>query len=100
ALLVRVISQFTAPFRSLPLYDGVIVQEPYRYLAPSSGQAGSPTSYAGTQPIHGATSPAFVAATTESPPQAQLIAPAGAFVVPAGVTALSISIQPVAVPAT
>jgi hypothetical protein len=30
--------------RSLPLYDGVVVVEPYRYLQPTSGQRGDPTS--------------------------------------------------------
>ena len=46
-------------------------------------------------PVTGASSPPFVAATTESPPQAQLIAPAGAFTLPTGVTSLTISIEPV-----
>ncbi len=99
-LTVTVVAQLNAPVPSPPLYDGVIVQEPYRYLAPQSGQAGSPSSYVGTQPVSGAMSPAFVAATTESPPQAQLIAPAGAFVIAAGVPTLDISIQPVAAPAS
>jgi hypothetical protein len=92
-----VVSQLNAPVTSPPLYDGVIVQEPYRYLAPQSGQTGSPSSYVGNQPVRGATSPVFVVATTESPPQAQLIAPGGAFFIAAGVT-LDISIQPVAAP--
>ena len=93
-----VIAQVVAPLGSPPLYDGVVVQEPYRYLAPAAGQAGSPTSYHGTVPVTGAISPPFVGATDESPPQAQLIAEAGAFVLPAGTTSLAVSIEPVAPP--
>lgn len=78
-----------------PLYDGVIVQDPYRYLSPASGQAGSPTSAQASQAVTGGTSPQFVVATSESPPQAQLVAPVGAFVLPAGTTSMSVSIEAV-----
>jgi hypothetical protein len=88
--------QVAAPFRSPPLYDGVVVQDPYRYLAPGPNQPGSPGSGASTTAIQGDTSPRFAVATSESPPQAQLIAPPGAFVVPAGATSLSATIQPIA----
>ena len=90
-------AQLVAPVGSPPLYDGVIVQDPYRYLAPGQGQTGSPTSYRASLPVGGGTSPQFVAATTENPPQAQLIADSGAFVLPAGTTSLTVSIEPVAV---
>ncbi len=80
------LAQLAAPFGSPPLYDGVVVQEPYRYLSPGPGQLGSPTSYRSTLPVTGIASPVFVAATTESPPQAQLIAESGAFVLPPGAT--------------
>lgn len=93
---VIAIAQLTSPLGSPPLYDGVVPQEPYRYLVPGANQAGSPTSYHGSQPVTGTTSPAFVAATTESPPQAQLIAEFDSFVLPAGVTSLTVSIEPVA----
>jgi hypothetical protein len=79
-----------------PLYDGVVVQEPYRYLTPEQGQAGSPTSFHATQGVTGATSPAFVAATAENPPQAQLVAPDGAFILPPATSSLDISIEAVA----
>ena len=92
---VIAIAQFASPLGSPPLYDGVVAQEPYRYLVPKTNQSGPPTSYHGSVPVTGATSPAFVAATTESPPQAQLIAPSGAFVLPTGVTSLTVSIEPV-----
>jgi len=98
-LAVMAIAQRVAPLGSPPLYDGVVVQDPYRYLAPGSGQAGSPTSFTSPVPVDGTTSPQFVGATTENPPQAQLIAPPGAFVLPAGVAALNVSIEPVPAPA-
>jgi len=95
-LAVMAIAQLAAPLGSPPLYDGVVVQEPYRYLAPGSGQAGSPSSFTSPVPVDGTTSPQFVGATTENPPQAQLIASPGAFVIPTGVGALNVSIEPVA----
>lgn len=85
-----------APLASPPLYDGVVLQDPYRYLEPGPGYAGSPTSFRSSPRVDGSKSPQFVAATTESPPQAQLIALPGAFELGAGVTSLTISIEPVA----
>jgi hypothetical protein len=89
--------QVAAPV-GVPLFDGVAVQEPYRYLHPTANQADSPASYAAAPAIDGGVSPQFVAATTESPPQAQLIAQRGAFAVPAGATALEVSISPIEPP--
>jgi hypothetical protein len=97
-LAVMAAAQLLAPPGSPPLYDGVVVREPYRYLVPTQGQVGSPTSYQASLTVGGTTSPQFVAATTESPPQAQLIAQPGAFVVPAGASAMTVSIEPVGAP--
>jgi len=82
--------------RQPPLYDGVVVAEPYRYLAPGPGQAGNPGSINYVKPIENGTSPALGVATSENPPQAQLIAPPGGFVVSTGATLLRISIVPIA----
>lgn len=79
----------------VPLYDGVVVTEPYRYLHPTGQQAGNPTSFETTKEVAGGRSPAFAAPTTESPAQAQLVAQEGAFSLPAGTTALQISVKPV-----
>jgi hypothetical protein len=79
-----------------PLYDGVVPSEPYRYLAPGSGQAGSPTSYAADPAVSNGRSPQITAATSENPPQAQLIALDGTFAVPAGTPSIHVSITPVA----
>lgn len=78
-----------------PLYDGIVPNELYRYLAPLDGQLGSPTSYAGDVSVTGGQSPPITAATSEQPPQAQLIALAGAFAVPSGVTTLHVTITAV-----
>jgi hypothetical protein len=95
--LVAGLAQAVAPV-GVPLYDGVVVQEPYRYLTPSAGQAGDPTSYSAAVPVGFGASPQITAATTENPPQAQLIALDGVFVVPAGVSTLDVAVRPVAPP--
>jgi hypothetical protein len=80
---------------AVPLYDGVPILDPYRYLAPRGSQPGDPTSYAAQKPLDGGSTPAFAAATTEEPPQAQLITGPKAFVPPAGATELNITIDAV-----
>ncbi len=89
--------QVVAPV-GVPLYDGVVVQEPYRYLHPSGGQVGNPTSWSSTSPIEGDILQDIVAATSESPPQAQLIAQNGAFEISPGATSLQVSITPIEAP--
>ena len=79
-----------------PLYDGVVVTEPYRYAAPTSGEPGAPTSYDATTPVSGATNPSIPAATTENPPQAQLIIPPGGIALTPSATAIHVTIEPVA----
>jgi hypothetical protein len=77
----------------VPLYDGVVVAEPYRYLHPTGDQVGDPTSASSTADVSGGGSLAL--ATTEQPPQAQLIAQIAAFQLPPGTTQLEVSITPV-----
>jgi hypothetical protein len=84
--------------RSLPLYDGVVVVEPYRYLQPTSGQRGDPTSASLDLALAGAPPPPIEAATTESPPQAQLIAGPDSLVPPTGSQSLKVSIRAVPPP--
>ncbi len=90
--------QVAAPV-GVPLYDGVVVQEPYRFLHPGPGEAGSPATFSATVPVVGDTSPAVVAATTENPAQAQVIAQKGAFVLTPGATSLLVSVTPIEPPA-
>ena len=96
---IALVAQLASPV-AVPLYDGVGVLEPYRYLTPASGQAGSPSSYSAEKPVQGGVSASFVASTQgENPPQAQLIALPGAFVVTATTTTMKVSIEPVPPPA-
>jgi hypothetical protein len=90
--------QLAAPV-GVPLYDGVVVQEPYRYLHPTGSQAGAPASYDEDDAIEGGASPAFAAATSENPPQVQLIAQTGAFTLSAASTSIHVSIAPIDAPA-
>ena len=79
----------------VPLYDGVVVQEPYRYLHPTGHQLGDPPSFTSMPAVTGSVSPGFAAATSENPTQAQLIVQDGAFELTAGATALQVSVTPV-----
>jgi hypothetical protein len=90
--------QVAAPV-GVPLYDGVVVVEPYRFLHPMEGQAGNPTSYEGSSAVVEGASPVVVAATTEAPPQAQLIAQRDAFELTPGATAVESRIEPIEPPA-
>jgi hypothetical protein len=83
----------------VPLYDGAPVQEPYRFLHPSGDEAGNPTSYSGSKAVSSSLSPIFAAATSEQPPQAQLISQSGAFTLTSGATSLMVTITPIEPPA-
>lgn len=89
--------QVAAPV-GVPLYDGVVVMEPYRYLQPTGDQAGNPTSYREEEPISEGVSPVVTAATAEQPPQAQLIAQRAAFELTPGATSIVAEISPVQPP--
>lgn len=95
--LLALAVQIAAP-AGVPLYDGVVVAEPYRYLHPTGEQAGSPSSYDDSKPVTEAVSPLIAGFTSESPPQAQLIAQADAFQLTTGTTALKVSIEPIEAP--
>jgi hypothetical protein len=86
--------QVAAPVM-VPLYDGVQVAEPYRYLHPSGDQVGNPGEASETQLVLEGVSAVVVAATTEIPPQAQLIAQRDAFVLTPGATSIVASITPI-----
>jgi hypothetical protein len=86
--------QIDAPV-GVPLYDGQPIVETYRYLHPASGQRGDPTSANATKDLAGTTSPVFVIATEEQPPQAQMVVQEDAFELAPGTTQLQVSIVPV-----
>ncbi len=87
--------QRAAPLLEPPLYDGVVVAEPYRWLVPPPGAVGDPTSASATASLEGGKNPLIAVATAESPPQAQIFASRAALVIPDGTTGLVMSIQPV-----
>ncbi len=98
-LAFAALAQFAAPPAKPPLYDGLSVPDPYRYLVPASGQRGDPGSATASAAVKDGRSPAFSVATGEQPPQAQLLAAPGALVLPAGTTDVRIAITPVVTPA-
>ena len=89
--------QVAAPV-GVPLYDGVVVLPPYRYLDPTGDQLGDPPSFSGRFQVAEAFSPTVVAATSEQPPQAQLIAQQDAFDISSDVTDLVVSIMAIPPP--
>jgi hypothetical protein len=96
-ILLIAAAQFVAPVAA-PLFDSLTVLGPYRYLAPTGNQTGGPTSASVTEPLVNGASPGFNAATTESPPQAQLIATPDAFQLVSASTSVSVTIKPVPPP--
>jgi hypothetical protein len=79
-----------------PLFDGVVVADPYRYLSPPPGADGSPSSAAETIDIVDGTSPAFAVFTAETPPQAELLAHGGELSIPTGSRSVKVTINAVA----
>jgi hypothetical protein len=92
-------AQFASPIAGPPLYDGVVVADPYRFLQPAAGQRGGPQPASGTVQVRGGAYPLLAVATPEYPPQAQLLATGGAFdPLPAGTTSITVDIRPVPPP--
>jgi hypothetical protein len=83
------------PSRGVPLYDGVVPVEPYRWLVPPPGQPGGAKGAEDTVAVAGARSPLISIATDEIPPQAQIFVVPGGLTLPAGAASLRLSIQPV-----
>ena len=96
--LAIVALQRVAPLLAPPLYDGVIVIERYRWLVPPPGQPGDPKSASGTVQVKGGASPLIAFATGEQPPQAQIFATSGAFVLPGGTSSIKVSIAAILPP--
>jgi len=72
-----VAAQRLAPISGPPLYDGVVVEDEYKWLSPPAGYQGGAPSAAATVPVQGGQSPNVAVATSEQPPQAQVFAGAG-----------------------
>jgi hypothetical protein len=80
--------------RTAPLFDGVFIEDPYLFVDPPPGAAGDPPSAEATQPVVDGSVPLLAVATTEVPPQAQIIAEADAFAISAGTESVTVSIVP------
>lgn len=98
-LLMMGTAQLVRPVE-VPLFDGVVVVDPYRYLSPPPGGDGSPTSARATLPIEAGKSPSFAVYTSEMPPQAELLAKGGELVVGPGSTSMTLTIDPIPPPAS
>ncbi|MFI5254394.1 MAG: hypothetical protein ACHQ15_02915 [Candidatus Limnocylindrales bacterium] len=94
-LILVAAAQHLAPLPTPPLYDGVVIAEPYRFLVPAAGQAGDPGSASGTEQLENGQSPLTAIATTEQPPQAQIFAISGTLILPPGTTSIKLSIEPI-----
>jgi hypothetical protein len=81
-----------------PLFDGVVVVEPYRYFDPPPGAAGSPASASAILTIDAGKSPGFAVYTSDTPPQAELLAQGGELSIGSGTTAVKVTIEPVPSP--
>lgn len=88
------IAQRLNPIAGPPLYDGVVVTQPYRWLVPPPGGLGGAQGASGSESIQGE-NPVLAIATPEEPPQAQIFAPPGSLVLPPNTTSLRLSITPI-----
>jgi hypothetical protein len=82
--------------RPAPLFDGVFIEDPYLFVDPPPGAPGDPPSADATQPVVDGSVPLLAVATTEVPPQAQIIAEADAFAISAGTESVTATIVPAA----
>jgi hypothetical protein len=90
------LSALSGPAVSRPLYDGVVVAEPYRWLDPPPGLKGGAEGVRDVVPAQGG---GISVATTETPPQAQVDPDYSALSLPPGTTSIAISIRPIRPPA-
>jgi hypothetical protein len=82
------------PAGTEPLFDGVFIEDPYLWIDPPPGASGDPASAEVAQPVVDGAVPLLAVATTEVPPQAQIIAQADAFAISAETTSVTVSIEP------
>ncbi len=88
------LGQAISPTPTTPLFDGVFIEDPYRYVDPPAGADGDPFPVEVTEPVTDGAVPLLAVATAEVPPQAQIIAQADAFEISSDVTSITVSIVP------
>lgn len=87
-------AQIGAPLAAPPLYDGVVVVQPYVYVNPPAGKPGGAMGASAHVPMNGPKNAVVALATPEQPPQAQVVAGDGTLVLPPSATSLDVSITP------
>ena len=97
-LVVVAIAQRLAPIGGPPLYDGVVVADPYKWLAPPPGLSGGAKSVMQSIPLAAGQDGELAVGTLEVPPQAQVIADFGSLDLPEGTTTITVSVAPVPLP--
>jgi hypothetical protein len=88
------VAQVVAPLAAPPLYDGVVVVQPYVYVNPPAGMPGGAKGAAAHVPMNGPKNAVVALATPEQPPQAQVVAGDGTLVLSPSATAIDVSITP------
>jgi hypothetical protein len=91
-----VLGQLAATAPPAPLFDGLVVEEPYRFVEPPPGGVGDPLPVEVTEPVADGAVALLAVATSEVPPQAQVISQADAFAISADTTSITVSLQPTA----
>ncbi len=94
-MLVIAIARVAIP-SAPPLYDGVVVVEPYRWLEPPPGKPGDAQGASATVAVRKSRSPLIALATPEMVPQAQIYAVPGELSLPPNTRTVSASIEPIA----
>ena len=92
---VVVAAQHFSPIAGPPLYDGVVVEDTYKWLSPPAGFPGGAQSVSSSGAVQGGQSPNLSVGTPEQPPQAQVFAGQGYLMMPPGTTTIHVSIEPV-----
>ena len=87
-------AQVAAPLAGPPLYDGVIVVQPYMYMNPPAGKPGGAKGASAHVSMNGPKNGLVAVATPEQPPQAQVVAGDGTLLLPPSATGLDVSITP------
>ena len=88
------LAQAISPAPTAPLFDGVFIEDPYRYVDPPAGSDGDPFPVEYTEQVTGGAVPLLAVATAEVPPQAQIIAQADAFEISSDASSITVSIVP------
>jgi hypothetical protein len=88
------LAQAISPAPTAPLFDGVFIEDPYRFVDPPAGADGDPYPAEFTEQVADGAVPLLAVATAELPPQAQIIAQADAFDISSDVSSVTVSIVP------